>query len=166
MNAARDWNRKGSPCGGVLGQLSHEVLVQHCVSSGLRLKDHTSNLFLTIVITLHLFQAQKYYWKARDQRSKECLTRATTRHDSKQSNIHHTSSPELSDVLWFLFSGLANFREHIFLARTSISALFSKHHSTYLQDNETNRTMWCGPRLGPNFYCKRPAVQKVWPALN
>ena len=54
MNATRDWNRKGSSCGGVLGQLSHEVLVQHWFSSGLRLNDHTSNIFLTIVITLHL----------------------------------------------------------------------------------------------------------------
>ena len=35
----------------VLGQLSHYVLVQHCSSSGLRLNDHTSSLFLTIVIT-------------------------------------------------------------------------------------------------------------------
>jgi hypothetical protein len=51
MNAPRDWNRKGSSCGGVLGQLSHEMLVQYCFSSGLRLNDHTSNLFLTIVIT-------------------------------------------------------------------------------------------------------------------
>ena len=51
MDATRDWNRKGSSCGGVLGQLSHEVLVQHCLSSGLRLNVHTSNLFLTIVIT-------------------------------------------------------------------------------------------------------------------
>ena len=51
INATRDWNRKGSSCGGVLGQLSQEVLVQHCFSSGLRLNDHTSNLFLTISIT-------------------------------------------------------------------------------------------------------------------
>ena len=51
MNATRDRYRKGSSCCGVLGQLSHEVLVQHCFSSGLRLNDHTSNLFLTIVIT-------------------------------------------------------------------------------------------------------------------
>ena len=41
MNIARDWNRKG-------------------------LNDHTSNLFLTIVITLLLFKVIKYYWKARD----------------------------------------------------------------------------------------------------
>ena len=41
INATRDWNRKGSSCGGVLGQLSHEVLVQHCFSSGLRLNDPT-----------------------------------------------------------------------------------------------------------------------------
>ena len=56
MNSPRDWNRKGSSCGGVLGQLSHEILVQHCLSSGLRLNDHTSNLFLTIFLTLHLFK--------------------------------------------------------------------------------------------------------------
>ena len=60
MDATRDWNRKGSSCGGVLGQLSHEVLVQHCLSSGLRLNDNTSNLFLTIVITLYLFKVIKY----------------------------------------------------------------------------------------------------------
>ena len=51
MNATRDWNRKGSSCGGVLGQLSHEVLVQHCLSSGLSLNDHTPNMFLKIAIT-------------------------------------------------------------------------------------------------------------------
>ena len=89
-NATRDWNRKGSLCGGVLGQLSHEVLLQHCFSSVLRLNDHTSNLFLTIAITLHLFKVIKH-WKARDQRSKS----------SKQSNIHHTSPPELSVSLVF-----------------------------------------------------------------
>ena len=69
MNATRDWNRKGSSCGGVLGTLSHEALLQHCFSSGLRLNDHTSNLFLTIVITLHLFKVIKH-WKARDQKPK------------------------------------------------------------------------------------------------
>ncbi len=63
MNATRDWNRKGSSCGGVLGQLSHEVLVQHCLSSGLRLNDHASNLFLTTVITLNLLKVIEYYWK-------------------------------------------------------------------------------------------------------
>ena len=73
MNTTRDWNRKGSSCGGVLGQLSHEVLVQHCLSSGLRLNDPTSNLFLAIVITLHLFKVIQYYWKAKDQTSKSFL---------------------------------------------------------------------------------------------
>ena len=73
MNATRDWNSKGSSCGSVLGQLSHEVLVQPCLRSGLRLHDHTLNLFITIVITLHLFKMIKYYWKARDQRSKSVL---------------------------------------------------------------------------------------------
>ena len=51
INATRDWNRKDSSGGGVLGQLSHEVLMQHCLSFGLRLSDHASNLFLTIFIT-------------------------------------------------------------------------------------------------------------------
>ena len=73
MNATRDWNRKVSSCGGVLGQLWHEVLVQYGLSSGLRLNDHTSNLFLTIVITLHLFKVIQYYWKAKDQTSKSFL---------------------------------------------------------------------------------------------
>ncbi len=43
--------RVESSCGGVLGQLSHALLVQRCLSSGLRLNIHTSNLFLTLVIT-------------------------------------------------------------------------------------------------------------------
>ncbi len=100
MNATRDWNRKGSSCGGVLGQLSHEVLEQHCSSSGLRLNYHTSNLFLTIVITLHLF-CYNILLESHRSEIKECFTRATTRHNSKQSNIHHTSSPELSFSLFF-----------------------------------------------------------------
>ena len=44
--------------------------MQHCFSSGLRLNDHMSNLFLTIFITQHMFQVIKYSRKARGQRSK------------------------------------------------------------------------------------------------
>jgi len=91
MNATRDWNRKGGPpCGGVLGQLSHEVLVQHCFSSGPRLSDHTSNLFLTIVITLHLFKVIKYHRKARDQRSKSVLLVLPP--DTTQNKFHRIFS--------------------------------------------------------------------------
>ena len=90
MNSTRDWNRKGSSCSGVLGQLSREVLVQHCLSSGLRLNDHTSNLFLTIVITLHLFRVIKYHRKARDQRSKSVLLVLPP--DTTQNKFHRIFS--------------------------------------------------------------------------
>ncbi len=101
-----------------------------------------------------------------NQRSevKECFTRATTRHNSKQSNFHHTSFPELSFSLVFYslcyrISGSTS----SLLARQSQRYL-KKHHSIYLQDNEKNWIMWCGPRLRPNFW-KWPADQKVWPPL-
>ena len=135
MNATRDWNRKGGPpCGGVLGQLSHEVLVQHCFSSGPRLNDHTSNLFLTIVINLHLFKVIKYYWKARDQRPKSVLLVLPPDTTQKQSNIHHTSSPELSFSLVFILCATEFQGAHLPCSRINVSA-FLKHHSTYLQDN-------------------------------
>ena len=123
MNSTRDWNRKGSSCSGVLGQLSREVLVQHCLSSGLRLNDHTSNLFLTIVITLHLIKVIKYYWKARDQRSKSVLLVLPP---DTIKTIQHPSYIISSVLIFFgfLFSVPPNFREHIFLGLTSISALF------------------------------------------
>ena len=135
MNATRDWNRKGSSCGGVLGQLSHEVLVQHCFSSGLRLNDHTSNLFLTIVITLHLFKVIKYYWKARDQRSKSVLLvlPPDTTQNNPTSIIHHLQS---CHFLWFFILCATEFQgAHLPCSHVNLSA-FLKHHSTYLQDNE------------------------------
>jgi len=133
MNATKDWNRKSSSRAGVLGKLSH--VVQHCLSSGLRLNDHTSNLFLTIVITLHLFKGIRYYWKARDQRSKRVLfvLPPDTTQNNPTSIIHHLQN---CHFLCFFYSVEPNFREHIFLARTPVSALFKKYHSTYLQDNE------------------------------
>ncbi len=84
---------------------------------------------------------------------KECFTRATARHNSKQSSIHHTSSPELSFSLSFYslcyrISGSTS----SLLARQS--RRFFEHHSTHLPENEKkNQIMWCGPRLRPNF-CK------------
>ena len=102
MNATRDWNRKGSSCGGVLGQLSQEVLVQRCLSPGLR-PGHTSNLFLTIVIPLHLLKGIKYYWKARDRRSKSVLLvlPPDTTQNNPTSIKHHLQS---CHFLWFFFS--------------------------------------------------------------
>ena len=138
MNTTRDWNRKGSSCGGVLGQLSHEVLVQHCFSSGLRLNDNTSNLFLTIVITLHLFKVIKYYWKARDKRSKSVLLvlPPDTTENNPTSIIHHQSC----HFLWFFILCATEF-----LARQS-QRFFLKHNSTYLQDNEkSNYVVWPAP---------------------
>ena len=81
---------------------------------------------------------------------KECFTHATTRHNSKQSNIQHPSSPELSI---FLFSVVPNFREHIFIARKSISPLFKNIIAHIYKIMKKNRIMWCDPRLRPNF-CK------------
>jgi len=102
MNATRDWNRKGSSCGGVLGRLSQEVLVQRCLSPGLR-PGHTSNLFLTIAITWHLLKVIKYHWKARDQRSKSVLRvpPPDTTQNSPRSIIHHLQS---CHFLWFFYS--------------------------------------------------------------
>ena len=47
----------------------------------------------------------------------------------------------------FLFSVLPNFREHIFLARTSISALFwtSQHTSTRKWKKKSNYVVWPAP---------------------
>ena len=42
-------------------------MTQLCLRYYLRLNDHTSNLLLIIVITLHLLKVIKYYWKPRDQ---------------------------------------------------------------------------------------------------
>ena len=67
----------------------------------------------------------------------------------KQSNIHHPSSPELSFSFGFLFSVLPHFREHIFLARTSISAFFLNILAhIYKIMNKSNYV-----------------VQKLWPPL-
>ena len=137
MNATRDtrdWNRKGSLCGGVLGQLSHQVLVQHCLSSGLRLNDHTSNLFLTIFITLHLLQVIKYYWKARDQRSRSVLLVLPP--DATENNpasiMHHLQSYHF---LFFILCATEFQGAHLLCSQVNLSA-FLKHHSSYLQDNE------------------------------
>jgi len=143
MNATRYWNRKGSSCGGVLGQLTHEVLVQHCLN--LILNDHTSNLFLTIFITLHRFKVIKYYWKARDRRSTSVLLvlPPDTTQNNPTSIIHHLQS---CHFLWFFILCATEFQgEHLPCSHVNLSA-FLKHHSTYLQDNEKNRIMWCGPR--------------------
>ena len=121
MNATRDWNRKGHSCGRVLSQLSHEVLVQHCSSSGLRLNDHTSNLFLTIVITLHLFKVIKYYWKARDQRSKSVLLvlPPDTTQNNPTSIIRHLQS---CHFLWFFILCATEFQgEHLPCSHVNLS---------------------------------------------
>ena len=124
MNATRDRYRKGSSCCGVLGQLSHEVLVQHCFSSGLRLNDHTSNLFLTIFITLHLFKVIKYYWKARDQRSKSVLLvlPPDTTQNNPTSIKHHLQS---CHFLWFFFLCGTEFQAaHLPCSHVNLSAGF------------------------------------------
>ncbi len=101
--------------GSVLGQLSHEVLVQHCFSSGLRLNDHTSNLFLTIVIT------------------------SDTTQSIPTSIIHHLCS---CHFLWFYILCATEFQgAHLPRSHVNLSA-FLKHYITYLQDNE--RIKLCG----------------------
>ena len=132
MNATRDWNRKGSSCDGVLGQLSHEVLVQHCFSSGLWLNDHTSNLFLTIFITWHLFKVIKYYWKARDQTSKRVLLvpPPDTTQNEATSIIHHLQS---CHFLWFLILWATEFQgAHLPCSHVNLGAFLktSQHIST------------------------------------
>ena len=157
MNATRDWNRKGSSCGGVLGQLSHEVLVQHCFSSGLRLNDHHLNLSLTILITLHLFQMTKCSWKASDKRL------LVPPPDTTQNNP--TSSPELSFSLicYSLCYRISGSFTSSLLARQSRRFFTKKkHHTSYLQDNEKIKS--CGvARAFVQISAKWPAVQKVWP---
>ena len=110
------------------------MLVQHCFSSGLRLNDHTSNLFITIVITSHLFKVIKY-WKARDQRSKSVLLVLPP--DTAQNNptfiIHHLQG---CHFLWFFILRATEFQgAHLPCSHVNLSALL-KHHSTYLQYNE------------------------------
>ncbi len=134
MNATRDCNKKGSSCGGVLGQLLHEVLVQHSLSSGLRLNDHTSNFFLTIVITLHLFKVMKYYWKAKDRRSKSVslVLPPDTTPNNPTSIMHHLQSY----FLWFFILCASEFQgAHLPYSHVKLSVFF-KHHSTYLHDND------------------------------
>ncbi len=91
---------------------------------------HPSNLFLTIVITLHLFKVIKYYWKARDQRSKSVLL--TLPPDRTQNNatsiIHYLQSCHFLCATEFQGA-------HLPCSHVNLSA-FLKHHSTYLQDNE------------------------------
>ena len=132
--------------GGVLGQLSHEVLMQHCSSSGLRLNDHTSNLFLTIVITWHLFNVIKYPWKARDQRSQSFLLvlPPDTTQNNPASIIRHLQS---CPFLWFFILCATEFQgTHLPCSHVNLSA-FLKHHSSYLQDNgkKSNHVVWPAP---------------------
>ncbi len=115
MNATRDGNRKGSSCGGVLGQLSHEVMVQH--GSYFKLVSNNCHYLTSVLSDQILLESQT-------SEVKECFTCATTRHNSKQFNVHHTSSPELSFSLVFYSLCYRISGSRIFLARTSISALF------------------------------------------
>ena len=155
------------------GQLSYEVMVQHCLSSGLRLNDLTSNLFHlfqlfpTIVITIHMFKVIKYYWKARDQKSKSVLLVLPP--DTTQNNP--TSIISRVAIFFVFFLCATEFKgAHLPCSHVNLSA-FLKHHSTYLQDNEKIElcgvygVLWCGMRLHPNFW-KWPAVKKVWPSLD
>ena len=86
--------------------------------------------------------------------------------DTTQNNptsiIHHLQS---CHFLCFSILCATEFQgAHLPRSHVNLSA-FLKHHSAYLQDNEKNRIMWCGPRLRPNFW-KWPAVQKFWPPLH
>ena len=118
MNATRDWNRKGSSCGGVLGQLSHEVLVQHCFSSGLRLSDHTSNLFLTIFITFASVESDQILLESQRSEVKECFTRASP--DTTQNNpktiIRHLQT---CHFFGFLIQGA-----HLLCSHVNLGAFF------------------------------------------
>ena len=92
---------------------------------------------------------------------KECFTRATTKHNSKQSNIHHTSSPELSfSLVFYSLCYRISGSTYSLLARQSQRFL---KHSTCIQDNEkSNYVVWPSPS---SKFFKCPAVQKVWPPL-
>ena len=94
---------------------------------------------------------------------KECFTRATTRHNSKQSNIHHTSSPELSFSLVFYslcyrISGSTS----SLLARQS--RRFFKNITTHIYSLVTPCFIWiamtfamgCGPKLLSLFFFSKP----------
>ena len=94
MNATRDGNRKGSSCGGVLGQLSHEVMVQH--GSYFKLVSNNCHYLTSVLSDQILLESQT-------SEVEEGFTCATTRHNSKQSNVHHTSSPELPFSLVFYY---------------------------------------------------------------
>ena len=67
-------------------------------------------------------------------------------HQTQLKTIQHPSYIISRVVLFFgvSFSVLPNFREHIFLARTSISALFSKHH-IYKIMKKSNYVVWPAP---------------------
>ena len=70
---------------------------------------------------------------------KECFTLTTTRHNSKQSFIHHLQSCHFP---WFFVLCATEFPgAHLPCSHVNPSA-FLRHHSTYLQDNE--KILLCG----------------------
>ena len=105
------------------------------------LNDHTSNLFLTIVITLHLFKVIKYYWKARDQRSKSVLLVLPpyTTQNNPTSIIRHLQSCHF--LRFFILCGTEFQGAHLPCSHVNLSAIL-KHHSTHLQNNE--KIEFCG----------------------
>ena len=89
----------------------------------------------TIVITLHRFKVIKYYWEARDQRTKSVLLvlPPDTTQNNLTSIIHHLQT---CHFLWFFILCATEFQgAHLTCSHVNLSA-FLKHHSKYLQVNE------------------------------
>ena len=72
-------------------------------------------------------------------------------HQTQLKTIQYPSSIISRVVIFFgfLFSGLPNFREHIFLVRASISALFSNIAHIYEVMKTSNYVVWPAP--SPEF---------------
>ena len=159
-HATRDWNRKGSSCGGILGQLWHEVLLKlwpKANRSYFKLVPHNCHYLTSVYSDEILLESQR-------SEVKECFPRATARHNSKQSSIHHTSSPELSFSL--VFSSLR------YRISGSTPSLLARHSQRFKKNiiGHIHKIMkkieLCGvARAFVQISAKWPAFQKVWPPL-
>ncbi len=82
-----------------------------------------------------MFKVIKYYWKARDQRSKSVLLvlPLDTNQNNPTSTIHHLQSCHF--LCFFLLCASELQGAHLSYSHVNLGA-FLKHHRTYPRDNE------------------------------
>jgi len=161
INATRDWNRKGPSCG-VLGQLWHEVLVQPCFSSGLRLNDHTSNLFSNNFHYFTSVQSDKTLLESQRSKSVELVLPPDTTQNNPTSIIHHLQS---CHFLWFFILCATEFQgAHLHCSHVNLSAFFPNiiAHTYEIM----TKIELCGvARAFVQISENGPRSKKFWPAL-